>query len=134
MSNTNKINHPIEDPEKKSNFAKNIEKLKEDPEKNRRKFIIDPLTITKQQQKRMEQWAAEIMKKNEHKLDRKKYKHQQVVTSNEIKPEDIAIKQIYPIEDLNWLIYRHIDKKKDLWVLMLRSKGRVLLQAGFAKI
>ena len=103
----------------------------EDELKKRRqpKFIIDPRQITQKDHNRVRAWAAEIMSKNEHKLNNK-FKDREIVTSGEVEAEAIDIRSIYPFQELNWYIFRDGPR----WSLMLRSHHRILFTASYAKI
>lgn len=93
------------------------------------KYIINPRDVLPNEEIRVRQWAGEIMRKNENRLDpRTKDRH--IVWSGTVKPEDIDIRQIYPFEDLNWLIYRN----GIYWSLMLRSKAKLLAVMTYAKL
>ncbi len=103
------------------------EELKKRREK---KWIIDPLDVAESEDKRVKAWASEIMSKNEHKLDHKKFKDHEIVTGGVVEPEAIDMRLIYPFPELNWLIYRN----NNLWSLMLRSKEKMLCTITYAQI
>lgn len=93
------------------------------------KFILDLNDIKQQETARLRAWGISIMQKHEHKLNNK-WKHTQIVTSGTINAEDIDVRQIYPHQDLHWLIYKHHTK----WVLLLLSKNLVLSRHEFVTI
>lgn len=93
------------------------------------KYIIDPKDVSPKDDLRCRRWAAEMMKKNEHKLDTK-YKDRQIITRGEIDPEDIDVKNIYPFPELHWIIYRD----GVYFAIMLCSKHRMLFTSSFVKI
>ncbi len=93
-------------------------------------WIIDPIEVAESEDKRVRSWASEVMSKNEHKLDRKKFKNHEIVTGGVVEPEAIDMRLIYPFHDLNWIIFRN----GMLWSLMLRSKEKMLCTITYAQI
>jgi len=101
-------------------------------ETSKKAFVLHPNQVGEKGEMRIRQWAAAIMSKHEHKFT-PKWQDRQVITSGEVRPEDIDVrafydKQRYP--ELNWYIW----KNKDLWSFMLMSGHRMLLNIDFAKI
>ena len=94
------------------------------------KWIIDPQDVKKKDDARVRKWGAEIMKKNEFRLNANKYRNKQIVYRGEIDPEEIDIRNLYPFKELNWIIFR--DGK--FWSLMLRSKEKLLALLTYSKI
>ncbi len=93
------------------------------------KYIISPHDVSPKDDLRARQWAAEVMKRNESKLSYK-WKDREVITSGEVEPEAIDVRNIYPFPNLRWLIYRN----KQLFDLMLISGEKLLFISSFAKI
>lgn len=93
------------------------------------RYIINPRDVLPKEETRVRQWAAEIMRKNEHRLN-PHVKDRHIVWSGAVEPEDIDIRQIYPFDDLNWIIYRN----GIYWSLMLRSKEKLLATLTYAKL
>ena len=88
-------------------------------ERRRPKFIVDPKDVEVKDDVRVRQWALEVMKKmdREDRLD-SSVPDGRIVYDKAIKPEDIDIKNIYPFEDLWYMIFR----KGDFWKLRLIHK------------
>ena len=93
------------------------------------KYIISPHDVTPKDDVRARQWAAEVMKKNESKLSYE-FKDREIITSGEVEPEAIDIRNIYPFKDLHWVIYR----AKTNFNLMLMAGQKCLFISSFAKI
>ena len=102
------------------------EELKKRREK---KYLVNPKDVTKKDEMRIRAWAGEIMRENEHRLD-KKVADKKIVWSGEVKPEAIDIKNIYPFPDLNWIIYRN----GICWNFMLKTRGAVLANITYAQL
>lgn len=96
---------------------------------NPKRWIVDPNTVSKKDNQRVRAWAAEIMRKNEHKLNNN-WKNGEIVTSGEVEVESIDVKNIYPFPDLQWYVYR----RAKYWCLMLRSKQKLLATFYYLKI
>ncbi len=93
------------------------------------KYILDPYDVTPKDELRVKQWAAEVMKKNESKLSYE-FKDREIITTGEVEPEAIDVRNIYPFPDLHWIIYR----AKTNFNLMVMSGKKLLFVSSFAKI
>ena len=81
------------------------------------KFVVDPKDVAAKDDIRVRQWALAIMQKHTSRLkDDVIDKH--IVFEKEVEPEDIDIRNIYPFEDLGYMIFR----KKPYWCLRLLYK------------
>jgi hypothetical protein len=102
----------------------------EELKKRRRpKYIINPSDVSEQDTLRVKQWAMGILKKYESKLGFY-VQDKQIITTGNIEPEAIDIKNIYPFPDLHWIIFR--DGMQ--FSLMLISKNKMLFKYNVAKI
>ena len=106
------------------------------------KYIVDPKGVSLKDDRRVRNWAAETIKKHEHRMNVHHFKNKQIVTSGEVGPEAVDIGSIYPFPDLRWMIFRD-DRRIDcawqvMWSIMLttRQNGheRILFTTTFAKI
>lgn len=103
--------------------------MEKKPTANQPKYIIDPKDVTVKDELRVRAWAAEVMRRHEYLLnDRIKDRH--IIASDDIKPEDIDVRNIYPFPNLHWIIYRN----KTTFDLMLLSGKKMLCNSSFAKI
>lgn len=84
-----------------------------------RKFIIDPKDVAATDNIRVRQWALGIMQKHTSRLS-DEIPDKQIVFEKEVEPEDIDIRNIYPFEDLGYMIFR----KKPYWCLRLLYKTK----------
>lgn len=88
---------------------------------NRRKpkFIIDPKDVQVKDDTRVRQWAWDVIKRmdREDRLD-SSVPDGRIVYDKTIEPEDIDIKNIYPFEDLWYMVFR----KGTFWKLRLIHK------------
>lgn len=95
------------------------------------KFIVNPREVTKQDELRIKNWAHSVAKKYEYLLKPHKYRDFEVVVKDEVKPEDIDIKAIYPFtKNLHWMLY----KQGAYWALHLMSGKKLLANFVFAQI
>jgi len=78
------------------------------------KFVIDPKDVKSSDDIRVRKWALEIMKKHTSRL-KDDVPNKQIVFEKEVEPEDIDIRNIYPFQDLGYMIFR----KKPYWCLRL---------------
>lgn len=92
-------------------------------------WILHPGQIGEGGEMRIKQWAAEIMRKNEHRFT-PKWQDRQIVYKGDVDPEAIDVRGIYPYPNLHWVIW----KNKELWSFMLLSEHRMLFNIDFAKI
>ncbi len=83
------------------------------------KFIVDPKEVAPKDDTRIRQWALEVMKKmdREDRLD-SSLPDGRIVYDQAIEPEDIDIKNIYPFDDLWYMVFR----RGDFWKLRLIHK------------
>jgi hypothetical protein len=81
------------------------------------KFVVDPKDVAAKDDIRVRQWALEIMQKHTSRLN-DQVPDKQIVFMKEVEPEDIDIRNIYPFEDLGYMIFR----KKPFWCLRLLYK------------
>lgn len=109
-----------------------------DPEELKRrrqpKYVVDQKDITVKDNLRAKQWAAEIMSRNESKLNANRFKNRQIVTSGDVKPESVDIMNIYPFPNLHWIIYRSDYGSNIMWSISLLSGKKLLFTSTFAKI
>lgn len=109
-----------------------------DPEELKRrrqpKYIVDQKDITQKDNMRAKSWAAEIMSRNESKLNQHRFKNRQIVTSGDVKPESVDIMNIYPFPNLHWIIYRNDQGENIMWSISLLSGKKLLFTSTFAKI
>lgn len=98
-------------------------------ETSKRAHILNPKEVQEKEEVRIRRWAHSIISKHEHKFT-PKWQDRQIITSGEVKPEDIDARAVYPYPDLNWVIW----KNKDMWSFMLLSQHRMLFNIDFAKI
>lgn len=79
-----------------------------------RKYVIHPKDVKAKDDTRVRQWALEIMKKHTSRLnDQVLDRH--IVFEKEVEPEEIDIRNIYPFEDLYYMIFR----RKPYWCFRL---------------
>jgi len=81
------------------------------------KFVVDPKDVAAKDDIRVREWALEIMKKHTSRL-KDDVKDYDIVWQQEVEPEAIDIRNIYPFEDLGYMIFR----KKPFWCLRLLYK------------
>lgn len=81
------------------------------------KFVVDPKDVKPKDDIRIRQWALEVMKKHISRLD-EKLPDKTIVWEQGVEPEAIDIRNIYPFEDLGYMIFR----KKPFWCLRLLYK------------
>jgi len=106
------------------------------------KYFVDPNSISQKDDQRVRNWAADMIKKHEYKMNVHKFKNKQIITSGEIGPEAVDIGSIYPFTDLRWMIFRDDKKihgtKQVMWSIMLtttqKKHERILFVSTFAKI
>lgn len=96
------------------NYMPNEETLKKRREP---KFVVNPKDVTPKDDIRVRQWALEIMQKHTSRLNNE-LPDRSIVWEKEVEPEDIDIRNIYPFEDLGYMIFR----KKPFWCLRLLYK------------
>lgn len=102
-------------------------------ERRKRKFSIDPKSIEKEAQDRMNAWARALMKKHESKLSFAKYQHGDFVASGTVEAEQIDIPVFYNKKkwpDLHWVIHR----VRNYWSVTLMSKNRLCAKYFFANL
>jgi len=78
------------------------------------KFVVDPKDVLPNDDIRVRQWALGIMQKHTSRL-KDDIPNRQIVFEKEVEPEDIDIRNIYPFEDMGYMIFR----KKPYWCLRL---------------
>jgi len=78
------------------------------------KFVVDPRDVQAKDDVRVREWALGIMQKHTSRLKDDVPNHQ-IVFEKEIEPEEIDIRNIYPFEDMFYMIFR----KKPYWCLRL---------------
>jgi hypothetical protein len=98
------------------------------------KFVVDPKDVAAKDDIRVRQWALEIMQKHTSRL-KDDVPDKQIVFEKEVEPEDIDIRNIYPFEDLGYMIFR----KKPYWCLRLLYKTHsgshaILAQMTYANV
>lgn len=103
-------------------------------ERRKPRYIIDPKDVSQKDDLRVRAWAAEVIKKHEHKLSAPKFKNRQIVVSGYVEPESIDIANIYPFNNLHWIIFRNDHNKSIMWSIALLSGRRLLFISTFAKI
>lgn len=83
------------------------------------KFIVNPKDVAPKDDIRVREWALEIMKKmdRENRLD-SSVPDRQIVYDKAIEAEDIDIKNVYPFEDLWYMVFR----RGNFWKLRLIHK------------
>jgi len=100
------------------------------------KFIIDPKDVEVKDDLRIRQWALGIMKKmdRESRLD-SSVPNKRIVYEKEIEAEDIDIKNIYPFEDLWYMVFR-FGKYWKLRLIHKRPAGNyaILAEMTYADI
>ncbi len=119
----------------------------DDEVKNRRKltpekYFVDPNSVSLKDDRRVRNWAAEMVKKHESKMNTYHFKNKGIVISGELGPEAIDVGSIYPFADLRWMIFRDDKKiqgtKQIMWSIMLTTTTnkheRILFITTFAKI
>lgn len=94
----------------------NPEELKK---RRRPKYIIDPDDVTAKDETRVRKWAKTIMlqMEKESRLD-DTLPDKRIIYYKEVEAEDIDIKNIYPFEDLWYMVF----KKDAFWKLRLMHK------------
>jgi len=93
------------------------------------KFTVDPYQISKKEDLRARNWAHEMMKKHESKLDLK-VKENAIIASGEVEPEAIDVRSIYPFKDLHWYIYR---RGNGFHFALTEGRKRLIFTSGFLK-
>lgn len=83
------------------------------------KFVVDPKDVQAKDDIRVRKWALDIMQKHTSRFN-DQVPDKQIVFEKEVEPEDIDIRNIYPFEDLGYMIYR----KKPFWCLRLLYKTK----------
>lgn len=87
--------------------------------RRKRKWVVDPKDVKKDDELRVRQWGLDIMKKHEKYLD-DKLPDKRIVARKDVSPEDIDIRNIYPFKDLWWMIY----KNSNYWTLRICYKNK----------
>ncbi len=85
-------------------------------ERRKRKFVIHPKDVEVNDDLRVRQWGLGIMKQYVSKLN-DKVRPRTIVYQKEVEPEEIDIRNIYPFEDMYWMIFKH--QTGPFWVLRL---------------
>lgn len=98
------------------------------------RYIINPNEVAQTDKQRAGNWARELIKKHESKLDANKFQNMKVVTSGEVEPEAIDVRNVYPFPNLHWIIYRNDQNKHVMWSVSLMSNHRMLFTTTFAKV
>lgn len=96
------------------------------------RYIIDPKEVTQKEHVRAKQWAAEIMKKHESKLNPNKFKNREIVTSGYIEAEHIDVGGVYKFSDIHWIIYRDDHNGMVMWSIMVMGGKKMLFRSTFA--
>lgn len=86
-------------------------------ERRKRKYVVNPQDVAKKDEMRVREWGLAIMQKNTSRL-KDDIPNLQIVFEKEIEPEEIDIRNIYPFQDMYYMIY----KKHPFWVLRLLYK------------
>lgn len=85
------------------------------------KFVVDPKDVKSKDDIRVRQWGLQIMQKHVSRLN-DKLPDRTIVWQKEIEPEEIDIRNIYPFEDMYYMIFRKIMNKQNYWCLRLLYK------------
>ncbi len=96
------------------NFMPDEETLKKRREP---KFVVNPKDVVAEDDIRVRQWALGVMQKHTSRL-KDDVPDKTIVWDKEVEPEDIDIRNIYPFQDLGYMIFR----KKPYWCLRLLYK------------
>ena len=78
------------------------------------KFVVDPQDVSAKSDARVRAWALNIMKQHTSRL-KNEVADRSIVFDKELEPEEIDIRNIYPFEDMYYMIFR----KKPFWCLRL---------------
>lgn len=82
------------------------------------KFVVDPKDVAATDDIRVRKWALDIMKTHSSRLD-DKVPNLQIVFSKEVEPEEIDIRNIYPFDDLYYIIFKKEAVTGTFWCLRL---------------
>lgn len=98
------------------------------------KFVVDPKDVEPTDDIRVREWALKIMQKHVSRLD-DKLPDKTIVYDKEIEPEEIDIRNIYPFEDMYYMIFR----QKPYWCLRLcyrtaSGSHAILAQLTYANV
>ena len=84
-----------------------------------RKFVVDPQDVAAKDDIRVRNWGLTIMQKHTSRFN-DQVPDKAIVFEKEIEPEEIDIRNIYPFEDMGYMIFR----KKPYWCLRLLYKTK----------
>ncbi len=98
------------------------------------KFVVSPKDVQANDDVRVREWALKIMQQHTSRLD-DKVPDKTIVYDKEIEPEEIDIRNIYPFEDMYYMIFR----RKPYWCLRLcyRTKSgshAILAEMSYANV
>jgi hypothetical protein len=98
------------------------------------KFIIDPKDVVLTDEMRVRKWSLEIMQKHSSRFN-DQIPNLQIVFAKEVEPEEIDIRNIYPFDDLYYIIF----KKDPYWchrILYKTKSGNhsILAEIAYAHI
>lgn len=101
--------------------------------KEQKPVYINPKDVSAKDEQRVRQWAGDMLRKHESKFNAK-CKNRFIIASGEIEPESIDIINIYPFQNLHWIIYRNDINGHVMWSISLLSGHRMLFTSTYAKL
>lgn len=93
------------------------------------KWVIDPRTVTQEEERRLIRWAHAKASKYEDRMSLET-PHGMIIADGDVEPEDADVGAIYGFKDLHWILF----KEGMTFSFQLFSRKLILLKVKFAKI